>query len=119
MSSKTSTARLSVRIDLPGGGRFGPGKAALLKSIDETGSISAAARAMNMSYPRALRLIEDMNALFPSPLVETRHGGADRGGAALSDLGRRAVEAYDALTASAHAATEKERAQLLKLMADF
>ena len=40
---------------------MGPGKAALIEHIDATGSISAAARAMDMSYRRAWQLVEAMN----------------------------------------------------------
>ena len=54
MSVPTS---LSIRIDFPGGGRLGPGKAALLQGISETGSIRSAADALGMSYPKALKLV--------------------------------------------------------------
>ena len=46
------TAALSLRIDLPQG-RIGPGKIALLEAISREGSISAAGRALGMSYKRA------------------------------------------------------------------
>ena len=60
---------LSVRIDLDSGERIGPGKIALLKAVGETGSISAAGRALGMSYRRAWRLIEELNACFSKPVV--------------------------------------------------
>ena len=40
---------------------MGPGKAELIERIAETGSISAAARAMGMSYRRAWQLVEALN----------------------------------------------------------
>ena len=58
---------------------LGPGKAALLEAIRETGSISAAARAMTMSYRRAWSLVDQMNADFTAPLVEKATGGVLRG----------------------------------------
>ena len=59
--SRTPGHRLSIRIDLATGGRIGPGKVALLEAIGETGSISAAGRAMKMSYRRAWQLVVDLN----------------------------------------------------------
>jgi len=86
--------RLSLRLDFPNGMRFGPGKAALLRSLMKTGSIRSAAGALNMSYPRALKLIDQMNASFTSPVVETQMGGAGGGGAQLTDLGQRILSLY-------------------------
>ena len=51
----------SIRIDLASGGRIGPGKIALLEAIRSTGSISAAARSIGMSYRRAWLLVEELN----------------------------------------------------------
>jgi len=85
---------LSIRVDLPNGRRFGPGKADLLAAIAAAGSVSGAARALGMSYPRALRLVEDMNTLFAAPLVETFHGGKSRGGARLTAGGESVLACY-------------------------
>src|SRR5438128_9785460 len=60
---------------------IGPGKADLLAAIERTGSISAAARKMGMSYRRAWLLVEAMNSAFRQPLVETRSGGEGVAGA--------------------------------------
>ncbi len=91
---------LSIRIDLPGG-RFGPGKAALLQAIAEHGSISAAARALGMSYARAWSLTEQMNGCFGRRLVETFAGGSRRGGARLTDTGNRVLDLYRSITEQA------------------
>ena len=85
---------LSIRLDLPDGGRFGPGKADLLEAIDASGSIAAAAKRLSMSYPRALRLVNDMNAQFSEPLIEKFQGGATRGGAKLSHSGHEVLQLY-------------------------
>ncbi|WP_420606709.1 winged helix-turn-helix domain-containing protein [Novosphingopyxis sp.] len=74
---------------------IGPGKADLLGAIDETGSISAAARKLGMSYRRGWLLVDTMNRCWSTPLVETVVGG--RKGAALSDLGRQVLADYRAL----------------------
>lgn len=78
---------------------IGPGKADLLEAIDRTGSISAAARAMRMSYRRAWLLVDTMNACFRAPLVTTEKGGREGGGAVLTLTGRRALRSYRALAA--------------------
>jgi molybdate transport system regulatory protein len=53
-------ARLRVSIVFESGARIGPGKAELLESIRDIGSISAAAREMGMSYKRAWLLLDSM-----------------------------------------------------------
>lgn len=76
------------------GKRLGPGKIKLLELVRDTGSISAAARAMDMSYRRAWLLVEESNSLFAGPLVESTTGGAGGGGARLTELGAKVVAAY-------------------------
>ena len=93
--SEREAASLSLRINLANGGRFGPGKAALLRAIAEAGSIRAGAGKLGMSYPRALKLIDEMNADFREPLVTSSVGGSDRGGSALSETGKAVLAAYD------------------------
>ena len=96
---------LSLRIDFEGGGRLGPGKARLLECIAETGSISAAARAMGMSYRRAWDLVEETARIAGAPVVETRAGGASGGGARLTEAGERLLTIFRAVeTAAAEAA---------------
>ena len=87
-------ARLTIRIDFAGGRRVGPGKVRLLELIDQTGSISAAGRAMAMSYRRAWLLVESLNTSFRAPVVDTRAGGRQGGGAQLTPFGRELVERY-------------------------
>lgn len=90
-------AELWIKVVFPGRGRIGPGKVELLRRIGDHGSISAAARAMGMSYRRAWLLVDETNRLFDEPVVETWHGGRSQGGAALTALGRRVVEQYELL----------------------
>ena len=73
---------------------LGPGKVRLLALIHETGSIRQAAERMEMSYMRAWKLIQTMNACFRLPVVEASRGGRDQGGATLSPAGLRALELY-------------------------
>ncbi len=85
---------ISLRIDLANGKQFGPGKARLLDLIAEHGSISAAGRAMGMSYRRAWMLIEDLNTAFTEKLVHAKPGRSGGGGATITDLGRTVLAAY-------------------------
>jgi molybdate transport system regulatory protein len=87
-------ARLTIRIDFAGNRRVGPGKIRLLELIDETGSISAAGRAMAMSYRRAWLLVESMNTSFRRPAVEAQSGGRRGGGARLTPFGRELIARY-------------------------
>jgi len=73
---------------------LGPGKADLLRAIDDTGSISGAARRMRMSYRRAWLLVHTMNECFQSPLVEAEKGGSAGGGAKLTPRGREVLRLY-------------------------
>lgn len=92
--SMKNKSKLSLRIDLPTGGRIGPGKVRLLELIDETGSISAAGRGMNMSYRRAWMLVSSLNEALDTPVVETQKGGSAGGGARLTEVGRDVVRYY-------------------------
>src|SRR5437667_10835495 len=87
-------ARIKVTIVFESGARIGPGKAALLESIRDTGSISAAARDMGMSYKRAWLLLDSMNQAFTEPVVTAAPGGAGGGGATLTPFGAEVLERY-------------------------
>jgi molybdate transport system regulatory protein len=97
-------ASLWIKLDLGARGQIGPGKIALLKAIGAHRSISAAARAMGMSYRRAWMLVEAVNAALDGPAVETHVGGAGRGGAVLTARGERLIALYDKIHAEAEAA---------------
>lgn len=94
-------ARLKLKLQLYCGEEIamGPGKADLLEAIGREGSISAAGRALGMSYRRAWMLVDTMNRCFRSPLVETHPGGGKNAGARLTADGEAALAAYRALSA--------------------
>lgn len=97
---------------------MGPGKAQLLELIRDTGSISAAGRAMGMSYRRAWLLVDAMNTAFRAPLVESARGGAAGGGAHLTETGQAALAAYRALQSAANAAAAPHLAAMQALIPD-
>ena len=76
---------------------MGPGKAELVERIAETGSISAAARAMGMSYRRAWQLVEALNQAFREPVVLTAVGGERGGGARVTAYGVQLVRRFRAM----------------------
>jgi molybdate transport system regulatory protein len=93
-------SRIRVRVLADSTVAIGPGKADLLDAIAATGSISAAARQMRMSYRRAWILVDTMNTCFRKPLVDTSKGGAEGGGARLTPMGENVLARYRALAAS-------------------
>lgn len=92
---------LIVRIDLGPHGRLGPGKLLLLENIEKHGSISAAGRAMNMSYRQAWSLIDQLNHAFKEPVVISQTGGKSGGGAALTEFGKLLLAHCSAIIANA------------------
>jgi molybdate transport system regulatory protein len=100
--------RLSIRIDLASGARIGPGKIALLEAIRRTGSISAAARSIGMSYRRAWLLVEEVNHTLREPAVAAETGGRHGGGAVITPAGERIVGLYRAIESRARAAAKDE-----------
>jgi molybdate transport system regulatory protein len=87
---------------------MGPGKAELIVHIGQTGSISAAARAMGMSYRRAWQLVEALNEAYRQPVVTTAIGGARGGGARVTELGERVLALYRAMEEKASAAIAED-----------
>ncbi len=83
---------------------MGPGNAQLVELIDATGSISAAAREIGMSYRRAWQLVDALNASFREPVVVTAIGGKRGGGAVITAFGRELVKRFRAMEDQASAA---------------
>ena len=94
MTGKPLKVKVPVRLMLDDTIAIGPGKVDLLAAIQTTGSISAAARQMKMSYRRAWMLVETMNACFDQALVNTATGGRSGGGATLTEQGEAVLNAY-------------------------
>lgn len=103
---------LRLRLVYDAGFMMGPGKAELLDHIHRTGSISAAGRAMRMSYKRAWMLVETMNAAFEHPVVDSTRGGAGGGGAHLTATGLEVLRLFRAIEAAALQAGAAPIAQL-------
>jgi molybdate transport system regulatory protein len=95
---------------------IGPGKADLLDAIAHTGSISAAARHMQMSYRRAWLLVEVMNRSFREPLVVGAAGGKRGGGASVTATGFAVLKHFRAMEVAAAGATRAPLRALARLV---
>lgn len=90
----TYEVRGRIWIDGKDGTFLGYGRVVLLERIREYGSITMAAKSMEMSYRAAWELVESMNRQAKTPLVETVTGGKGGGGARLTEAGEKAIETF-------------------------
>ncbi|QMM52118.1 molybdenum-dependent transcriptional regulator [Enterobacter sp. RHB15-C17] len=74
-----------------------PRRIALLKQIEQTGSISQGAKNAGISYKSAWDAINEMNSLSEQTLVDRATGGKGGGGAMLTRYGQRLIQLYDLL----------------------
>ena len=112
MASVPEAGLSHLRVTLSEAAYIGPGRADLLEHIEKTGSISAAGKAMGMSYKRAWGLVQALNLGFGLVLVESSRGGAAQGGAQLSEAGRFVLEHYRAMQDKTRAAIADDVAAL-------
>ena len=103
-----SATAIKLKIQLMCGDEIamGPGKADLLDAIHISGSISAAGRAMGMSYRRAWMLVDVMNRCWREPLVQTSPGRSHGGGAKLTVMGAEVLAHYRGLQARLDGASD-------------
>jgi molybdate transport system regulatory protein len=104
--------RLRLHIHVDDEHSLGPGKIALLEAIAAEGSISAAARAMDMAYRHAWELVDDLNQCFRDGVVVAGPGGREGGGASLTPFGRDLVARFRAMERNANGAIARDLAAL-------
>ena len=109
-------ARPRIRILFGSAFAIGPGKADLLQAIERTGSISAAARSMGMSYRRAWLLIDTMNQCFRKPVIDTATGGRGGGGAQITAFGKTVLRSYRAMEKNATASITRQMSGFSRLL---
>lgn len=117
MTKSGASARFNLRLSKDGMKAIGPGKIALLEAIEETGSISAAARKLGMSYRRAWGLVDELNRVLVKPAVESAVGGRHGGRATLLPTGRKLVKLYRDVERDAARHTAAATRSLLSLLA--
>ncbi len=82
-------------LDVNGSKFFGEGPARLLRAVEETGSLRAAAASMEMAYSKALKLINHAEQALGFSLVTRTTGGPSGGGSRLTADGLRWLEAFE------------------------
>ena len=97
---------------------LGPGKADLLAAIENAGTLAEAAKLLGMSYMRAWKLLQTMNACFKEPLVATARGGSEHGHASLTETGKAVLGLYRRMEEEARNTVEPAWQELLKHLAD-
>ncbi len=95
---------------------IGPGKAELLEAIEATGSISASAKRLGMSYRRAWLLVDTMNRCFREPVVASATGGSGGGGAVVTPFGHGVLRRYRAMQSRIDRAIDPELARFSGLL---
>jgi molybdate transport system regulatory protein len=91
---------------------FGPGPVELLERIEETGSISAAAKEMKMSYKKAWELVNTLNAQTTNPVVIPQAGGEKGGGSTITEEAMELIKYHRLLRQRFAAFLEKETQNL-------
>lgn len=107
---------LHLRLDFGGERSLGPGKIRLLELINETGSISAAGRALEMSYRQAWLLVDELNRMFKEPVVSAQTGGGGGGGTVVTEAGNTVVRLYRDMEQRAYGASTSDVRALSRLV---
>jgi molybdate transport system regulatory protein len=116
LASSTAAIEFRLRVSKGEDIAIGPGKVDLLEAIASTGSITAAAKQLGMSYRRAWMLVDTMNRCFTDPVVEAEAGGRRGGGTRLTPTGARVLRLYRRIEAKAHKAGATDLATLTELL---
>jgi molybdate transport system regulatory protein len=96
---------------------IGPGKIALLEAIERTGSITAAAKSLDMSYRRAWLLLDEVNRSLRLPAVDSAKGGSAGGGSVLTEAGRELVTLYRRIEQTAATACKADIRRIMGMLA--
>lgn len=116
LSASPLDEKTRFRVQIKHAVAIGPGKADVLQSVSETGSLAESGRRLGMSYQRVWSLVDAMNADFIEPLVLKQRGGVAGGGAQLTPTGERVLAIYRAIERDAERAISKRLPQLLSLI---
>ena len=119
IKSARGRAQPTMRVLLGAVIAIGPGKADLLEAIAETGSISAAAKRMGMSYRRAWLLMDTMNRCFRVPLVAAAKGGRRGGGAQVTPHGMEILRRYRDMETDAMIAIRSDMLKFSKFLRPY
>jgi molybdate transport system regulatory protein len=106
-----------MRIRVYAGDRMlGPGKMELLAQLDATGSLSASAKQMEMSYMRAWTLVQDLNRDPDRPMVTMTRGGTSGGSAKVTSFGKKVLALYQSMERKSANAANPDGRKLARLL---
>jgi molybdate transport system regulatory protein len=111
------SAKFRLRVSTGDAIAVGPGKIALIEAIQETGSITAAAKSLGMSYRRAWMLVDQLNTSLKQPAIRSAIGGERGGGSELTDVGIELVRLYRRIEERATKACAAELKSVMSLIA--
>ncbi|WP_136481305.1 winged helix-turn-helix domain-containing protein [Cognatitamlana onchidii] len=94
---------------------LGEGRVHLLKAIHETGSLSKAAKSLNISYKKAWQLLDSVNKSAKKPVTINSIGGKGGGGAELTEYGQSLIQAFNEINRNCWAFLDKELARIERL----
>jgi molybdate transport system regulatory protein len=115
-ASQPAQVRFRMRVTKGETIAIGPGKISLLEAVRKHGSISAAARSLDMSYRRAWLLIDELNRSLESPATISEQGGQSGGGCVLTPVGESIIRLYREVEAQAQSACATQIESLTKLL---
>lgn len=84
-----------IWIEVDGKVLLGEGRVRLLKAIEETGSLSKAAKSLHLSYKKAWTMIDAVNKSGKEPVVVMSIGGAGGGGARITEYGHDLISVFE------------------------
>ena len=119
MKNIKDNLEIKLRIQIGKFAQFGPGKVNLMEAIEKTGSISAAAKKIGMSYRKAWKLINDLNRISKSKMVITSIGGKGSGGTELTVTGKKFVDLFRKMEGKTLVAIKNEKIELEKILNDL
>ena len=106
-----------MRIRIYAGDRMlGPGKMELLAQVDATGSLSAAAKQMGMSYMRAWTLVQELNRDQDRLMVAMSRGGKGGGTAKVTRFGKKVLALYRSMERKSARAANPDGRKLARLL---
>lgn len=94
---------------------LGEGRVHLLKAIQETGSLSKAAKSLKISYKKAWQLIDSVNKSAKEPVTINSIGGKGGGGAELTSYGKSLINVFDEINKNCWAFLDNELKKIEKI----
>jgi len=94
---------------------LGEGRVRLLKAIEETGSLSKAARSIQISYKKAWTMVDSVNKSAKKPVTESSTGGKGGGGATLTEYGKKLIQVFEDINKNCWTHLDSEIKKINKL----